>query len=247
MPPDPRAPAAPALLVLDDDALFLRAFAANLIAEGYVPHCFADPRAALAALLAGTPEVAACVLDLDMPGLDGLALLRALRAAGRMQPVIFVTSHSEHVYEEEALRLGAADFVDKARGPAIILRRIALVLRGRAEPAGEPAAADLRAGALLLRPSARRADWRGTEVPLSRTEFDVLMLLAGQHGGPVGYRAIYDVMKGAGFVAGPGEEGYRATVRAAIKRIRRKFEAIDTRFAALGNHPGHGYVWQADG
>ena len=243
----PDGPGTPrGLLVVDDDPLFLRAFAANLVAEGYEPHCFTEPRAALAAVIGGTVEVVACVLDLDMPGLDGLAFLRTLREVGGAQPVIFVTSHSELVYEEEALRLGAADFVDKARGPAIILRRIALALGRRGETPAEPLAADLRVGPLLMRPSARRADWRGEEVPLSRTEFDVLILLAGQAGQPVSYRAIYDVMKGAGFVAGAGEEGYRATVRAAIKRIRRKFESLDARFAALLNHPGHGYAWAED-
>ena len=161
--------------------------------------------------------------------------------------MIFVTAHSEHVYEEEALRLGAADFVDKSRGPAIILRRIAMVLRGRTEPPADPAAADLHVGPLLLRPAARRADWGGMEVPLSRTEFDVLLLLAGRAGQAVSYRAIYDVIKGAGFVAGAGDEGYRANVRATIKRIRRKFEMIDGGFVALGNLPGHGYEWSADG
>jgi two-component system response regulator ChvI len=197
-------------------------------------------------LLDGPAGVAACVIDLDMPGLDGLAFLRALAGAGRALPVIFVTAHSEHVYEEEALRLGAADFVDKSRGPAIILRRIALMLRGHADPAADPAAEDLRAGPLLLRPAARRADWNATDVPLSRTEFDVLLLLVGRIGQSVSYREIYDVIKGAGFLAGPGEEGYRANVRATIKRIRRKFEGIDAGFAALGNLPGYGYAWRAD-
>jgi two-component system response regulator ChvI len=245
MPPD-AAVEGPRLLVVDDDPLFLRTFAANLTAEGYLPLCFTDPQAALAMLLDGPAGVAACVMDLDMPGLDGLAFLRALAGAGRALPVIFVTAHSEHVYEEEALRLGAADFVDKSRGPAIILRRIALMLRGHADPAADPAAEDLRAGPLLLRPAARRADWNATDVPLSRTEFDVLLLLVGRIGQSVSYREIYDVIKGAGFLAGPGEEGYRANVRATIKRIRRKFEGIDAGFAALGNLPGYGYAWRAD-
>lgn len=245
--PAEAAAAAPELLVVDDDPLFLRAFAANLEAEGYRAHCFTDPQGALAAVLEGSAEIVACVLDLDMPGFDGLEFLRALGQSGRRLPVVFVTAHSEHVYEEEALRLGAADFVDKSRGPAIILRRIALALRGRVDTAADPLAADLRAGPLLLRPAARRAEWRGAEVLLSRTEFDVLLLLAEHAGQPVGYREIYDVIKGAGFVAGLGEEGYRANVRATIKRMRRKFEAIDARFAALGNHPGQGYEWRSDG
>jgi len=232
------------LLVVDDDALFLRTFAANLVAGGYLPHCFTDPQAALLAIQDGSVEVAACVLDLDMPGIDGLQFLQTLRESGRSPPVIFVTAHSEHVYEDEALRLGAVDFVDKSRGPAIILRRIALALKGRADTQAGPLAADLHVGALLLQPAARRVDWRGVEVPLSRTEFAVLLLLAGRAGQPVGYREIYDVVKGEGFVAGPGEAGYRGNVRATIKRIRRKFEGLDPGFSALINHPGYGYAWE---
>ena len=246
MEPEPRPTEPRALLVVDDDPLFLRAFAANLTADGYLPHCFSDPQAALAAVLNGSLAPAACVLDLDMPSLDGLQFLRALSDAGLALPVIFVTAHSEHVYEEEALRLGAAEFVDKSRGPGIILRRLGLALRGRAEATSLPASADVRVGALLLRPAMRRADWNRAEVPLSRTEFDVLLLLVGRIGESVSYREIYDVIKGAGFVAGPGEEGYRANVRATIKRIRRKFMDLDDGFCALGNLPGYGYSWRGD-
>jgi two-component system response regulator ChvI len=239
------------LMVVDDDELFLRTFAANLTAAGYAPACFNDPQEALAALLDGAPA-AACILDIDMPGLDGLAFLHALGRHGLPIPVMFVTGHSEHVYEEAALRGGAADFVDKGRGPAIILQRIALMIRERPPAATAADMADLRAGALVLLRQARRAEWRGVEVPLSRTEFDVVLLLADRAraadgGGVVGYREIYDAIKGSGFVAGPGEEGYRGNVRATIKRLRRKFTDLNSDFAALETHPGFGYRWRRDG
>lgn len=249
MPPEAEAPRQ--LVVVDDDALFLRTFAANLTAAGYVPLCFNDPQEALAALLDGAPACA-CILDIDMPGLDGLAFLNELGRHGMPMPVMFVTGHSEHVYEEAALRGGAADFVDKGRGPAIILQRIALMLRERAPAATSADLADLRIGALVLLRQARRAEWRGVEVPLSRTEFDVVLLLADRAhapdgGGVVGYREIYDAIKGSGFVAGPGEDGYRGNVRATIKRLRRKFTDLHRDFAALETHPGFGYRWRRDG
>jgi two-component system response regulator ChvI len=253
MAPDPAASAdhPRRLVVVDDDVLFLRTFSANLAAAGYVPHCFGDPQAALAALLDGAPA-AACILDIDMPGLDGLAFLGALVRHGLPVPVMFVTAHSEHVYEEVALRGGAADFVDKGRGPAIILHRIALLIRERAATVTAADLGDLRLGALVLLRQARRAEWRGAEVPLSRTEFDVVLLLAeraraADGGGVVGYRDIYDAIKGSGFVAGPGEDGYRGNVRATIKRLRRKFNDLDGGFAALETHPGFGYRWRRDG
>lgn len=247
-PPDAALPPPPGkrLVVVDDDPLFLGVFAANLRAGGYDPVCFDDPAAALAALRAGT-EACACVLDLDMPGLDGLAFLRALKADGIAIPVVFVTSHSAPIFEEQALRDGAVEFIDKSRGPAIILRRLDLATRPRTvAPGAATTVPDLRRGRLLLRREARRALWNGVEVPLSRTEFDVVHRLASAAGADVGYRQIYDVIKGEGFLAGPGEEGYRANVRAMIKRIRRKFEAIDPGFTSLGSYPGFGYRWRND-
>ena len=250
------APTAPEpakrLLVVDDDALFLRTFAANLSAEGYLPLCFGDPRNALTALLDGT-GADACILDVDMPGLDGLAFLQALRRHGLRLPVMFVTAHSERVFEEAALRGGAADFVDKSRGPGIILHRIALLTRERPVAAQRAEQDDIRLGALLLLRMARRAEWRGLEVSLSRTEFEVVAMLADRgraasdNGGVVSYREIYDTIKGSGFVAGPGEEGYRGNVRATVKRLRRKFIDLDATFGALETHPGFGYRWRADG
>lgn len=248
-PDPPRPGAGRRLVVVDDDRLFLDVFAANLLAGGYDPLCFDDPQAALGALRAGA-AACACVLDLDMPALDGLAFLRALKQDRIELPVIFVTSHSEPMFEEQALRDGAVEFIDKGRGPAIILHRLDLVTRPREPAPPQPAAAavpDLACGRLLLRCQARRVLWSGADVPLSRTEFDVVHRLAAAGGDDVAYRHIYDAMKGEGFLAGTGEEGYRANVRAMIKRIRRKFEEIDPAFASLGTYPGFGYRWRDDG
>jgi two-component system response regulator ChvI len=233
------------LVVVDDDKLFLEVFAVNLEANGYLPLCFGDSQAALAALIGGA-EACACVLDLDMPGLDGLAFLRELKRCSIRLPVVFVTSHSSPFFEEQALREGAVEFIDKSRGPSIILYRIGLATHPRpaAPITDEP---DLRQGRLLLRRKARRALWDGKDVPLSRTEFDVVLYLVAAAGRDVAYREIYDVIKGQGFVAGAGEEGYRANVRATIKRIRRKFEEITRDFDSLGTYPGFGYRWRDDG
>jgi two-component system response regulator ChvI len=246
-PPEP-TPSAPRkrLLVVDDDKLFLGVFAANLREGGYLPVCFDDSQAALAALTAGT-QVSACVLDLDMPGIDGLAFLRALKQADIHLPVVFVTSHSSPMFEEQALREGAVEFIDKGRGPAIILHRIGLATQPRHQTPSGAEAPDLPCGCLLLRRQTRRALWNGVEVPLSRTEFDVVLYLVAAAGRDVSYREIYDVIKGQGFVAGSGEAGYRANVRATIKRIRRKFEEIARDFDSLGTYPGFGYRWRDDG
>ena len=146
------------------------------------------------------------------------------------------------MFEEAALAAGAVDFIDKSRGPAIVRRRLALALTRGAAP--EEGGEEVRVGELLLREGSHRAVWRGADVPLSRGEFEMVRLLARRAGDDVPYRALYDALRGEGFVAGQGEEGYRANVRAMVKRIRRKFESIDPAFDSLGTYAGFGYRWR---
>ena len=210
------------------------------------PRDIDDPKQALASLRRDAP-LDAYVLDWNMPGLDGLALFKLLRARGVAVPVLFLTSYGQPIFEEAALDAGAADFVDKSHGPAIILHRLSLALVRRDPPDTVQSGADRQIGELLLSEASKRATWRGRNVPLSRNEFDVVALLANTAGHDVGYRQIYDVVRGNGFVAGHGEDGYRTNVRAMVKRIRRKFVQLDPDFAALQNYPGFGYRWHRHG
>ena len=240
---DPNSASARAahVVLVDDDQTFLRVFAANLQTAGYRTECFDNAKQALLALQRDIrPD--ACVLDWQMPELDGLELFKALRDRGITVPVLFLTSHGQPIFEEAALDAGAVDFVDKSKGPAIILHRLSLALTRQPVQRGA-AEADAVVGGLVLSQSSKRARWRGNHVPLSHNEFDVVALLAKHAGHDVGYRQIYDAVRGSGFFAGQGEDGYRANVRAMVKRIRRKFEQMDPSFDALQNYPGFGYRW----
>lgn len=234
-------------MLVDDDALFLEVLAENLRAVGYEVLAFDRPRQALAQVTRGVrPDV--CVLDWDMPEINGLALLKALQAGGVRAPAVFLTAHGGPVFEEAALDAGAADFVDKTRGPAIIRQRLALAVARGTRPAVAASAAQetLRLGGLVVMQDAKRVSWRGMPVPLSRNEFDLIALLAEKAGQDIGYRQLYDTVHGPGFVAGQGETGYRANVRAMMKRIRRKFLDLDPGFGALQNYAGFGYRWRQD-
>ena len=99
-------------------------------------------------------------------------------------------------------------------------------------------------GPLTLRLASHRALWEGSELPLTVTEFRIVRLLAESGAAGASYRGIYDVVHGEGFTAGDGPDGFRTNVRSLIRRIRRKFRAVEPGFAAIENLPGRGYRWR---
>ncbi len=239
------------VVVVDDDPLFLSTLTLNLEDAGFDVSAFSGGSAALDHLNAGArPD--AIILDWHMPEMDGLELLQRLRAQGLAVPAIFLTSLNQPIYEELALDRGAVDFVEKSRSFSIILKRLRLITDGT-KPSAPVAEEKVllpgvtpQNGPLELRSDSCRALWQGNEVPLTLTEFHVVALLVGKVGGDVSYREIYDVVRGEGFIAGIGNEGYRSNVRTMVKRIRQKFRDLDSAFDALENYPGFGYRWRAD-
>lgn len=237
----PEAP--PEIVVVDDDPLFLETVVGNLGDAGLQVKGLVGPVKALDYFQHGG-TAAVLLLDWQMPEMDGPDLLQKLRADGVTAPALFLTGLTQPIFEERGLKLGAVDFIEKSKSFAIILQRVKLVLNGVKSPGGaEPKALVESFGSLELHHDSARALWRTHVVPLTLSEFRVVALLAGKGGGDVAYRGIYDVVRGEGFRAGSGEEGYRANVRALIKRIRQKFREVDPDFAALDNYAGFGYRW----
>ncbi|HXQ39761.1 MAG TPA: response regulator transcription factor [Candidatus Udaeobacter sp.] len=229
------------LLLVDDDALFRESLGQNLMDEGYDVASVDGGEAALGQL-SKPEEVDAVLLDWRMPGLDGLGVLRLMRERGHSMPVLFLTALTDNVYEEAALALGAVDFISKSRSLSVILQRLSLIVDGRkrATAAGTEL---IRRGKLELRPLIGRAFWDSKRVELTLTEFTILQTLAETPKRDFSYREIYDLVRGEGFIAGWGEEGYRVNVRSFIKRIRQKFRAIDDEFDCIKNYSGYGYYW----
>lgn len=238
------------IAVVDDDDLFRESLGLNLSEEGYEVIEFPDGESALAYFLNGD-TVDAVLLDWRMPGLDGLGLLRRLREARIEVPIIFLTMLSDEIYEEEALRWGAVDFIDKSRRLPIILGRLKLITdgakllaAGAGEGSGKDGVAVLRRGPLELRLAIHRAFWREKQVDLTLSEFGIVRFMVAERGRDVTYRQIYDIVRGKDFVAGFGADGYRANVRSFIKRIRKKFREVDDTFDRIENYPGFGYRWR---
>jgi two-component system response regulator ChvI len=242
------APIARVALV-DDDDLFRESLGLNLADEGYEVVSFDRGEPALDFFAQGG-QVDIVLLDWRMPKLDGIDVLRQMRARGIDLPVIFLTVLSDQIYEEAALAGGALDFVEKSRSLSILLKRMKLIVDGT-KGANEDADAEAQnaaqsvhiLGRLELRLENSRAFWNGARIDLTLTEFNIVKLMATRPEEDVSYREIYDLVHGKGFMAGYGPSGYRANVRAFIKRIRQKFRAVDADFDCIENYPGFGYRW----
>src|SRR6201994_2175567 len=156
----------PNIALVDDDKNILASVSMLLEQEGYHVRTFSDPAAALTALTTTPPDMA--VLDIKMPRMDGLELLRRLRQANAELPVIFLTSKDEEIDELMGLNAGADDYVRKPFSQRLLLERVRAVLRraeGRGNAAAAPANGDaakkeaLVRGKLALDPQRHECTW----------------------------------------------------------------------------------------
>ena len=139
---------------------------------------------------------------------------------------------------------GAVDFIAKSRDRQVLVRRLRIVVE-LARPRTKtdlPFQERLACDKLLLENS--RAYSNQIDVDLTLGEYNIVHLLASRAGSFVTYRSVYDRLRYEGFIAGTGEDGFRANVRSAIKRIRNKFRACDPTFDEIENYTGFGYCWR---
>jgi two-component system response regulator ChvI len=237
------------IVFVEDDLLFRDALIRNLEDSGFEVRDFDSGEAALAYFEGGGGADVA-LLDWKLPGIAGIDLLQRMGAKEKGIPVIFLTSLGDQVYEETALLNGAADFIEKSRSYSILLSRITGVLN-RKDDLAKPelkneANQKIVCGDLTLSTDSNRAFWRDTKVDLTLAEFKIVHLLATNKDKDVPHREIYDNVRGPGFVAGDGTEGYRANVRTFIKRIRQRFREVDENFNRIQTYSGFGYRWVSD-
>jgi two-component system response regulator ChvI len=249
MDPNPRDRQNGEILIVDDDGMFRESLIQNLSDAGYVAIGFEDGPTALSHLAqASVPDI--ILLDWKMPGMTGIEVLRQLRSQRIEAPVVFLTVLSDQIYEEAGLLGGAVDFIEKSRSFQILSRRVELILNGFKGRNGQKAAAGalrqpmvIKQSHILLRCDVNRAFWKDEKIDLTLTEFRIVEYLVKRAGQDIRYRELYDIVHGAGFAAGEGEIGFRANVRAFIKRIRQKFRDVDPSFEHIENYPGFGYRW----
>jgi len=200
------------------------------------------------ASLTGAPHAArdadVIVLHCDCAKISGIELLAKLQRLDVNVPVVLLTGEAPPAHECLAFDRGAVDVICKSRGSDVLIRRLKRVVKASRRTDQPRSGRSMICGELLLRPNASRACWMDTDLGLTLGEYNILHLLASNVGRYVTYRAIYDRLHYEGFIAGSGADGYRANVRSAIRRIRKKFRSIDPTFDEIANYNGFGYCWK---
>jgi two-component system response regulator ChvI len=233
----------PHVVLVDDDDHYREALSADLADRGFAVSCFADGTSFLEAMSNGI-EAQVALLDWALPEMSGFELLGEMRQGGIALPVVFLTGYAMVERELQALDRGAVDFVDKARGAEVLAHRLRVIIASQRVLTVGTTPETERHGDLTLHPSTSRALWQQRDVSLTVTEYNIVMLLVSHKGQAQTYRAIYDTAHYPGFVAGSGEHGHEINVRSLVKRIRRKFAAVDPGFSEIENVPNVGYRWR---
>jgi two-component system response regulator ChvI len=224
--------------LVDDDRNILASVSIALEAEGFDVRTYTDGAEALRGLSQRPPDLA--VLDIKMPRMDGMELLQRLRQTSQM-PVIFLTSKDDELDELMGLRMGADDYIKKPFSQRLLIERIRALLR-REALRGETADADpgqiITRGPLLLDGARHACSWKGQPIDLTVTEFLLVRALA-QRPGHVKNR---DQLMDAAY----GEHVYvdDRTIDSHIKRLRKKFKAVDSDFSQIETLYGVGYRYK---
>jgi two-component system response regulator ChvI len=233
-------------ILVDDDDDYREAATAELEHFGFEIVAFSSGEAMLEHIDKKGADADVIILDWKLQSGLGIDFLSPLHDMGINLPVVFLTGVPTTAYEYAALDRGAVDFVDKARGIPILVKRLRLIVQvSRGPTVPSTPQESMQCGKLQLRADINRAYWDGSDVDLTVTEFKIIYLLVLRAGEYVTYRSIYDCVHHAGFVAGSGEEGFRTNVRSSIKRIRNKFRGFDARFSEIENYPAFGYRWRS--
>ena len=224
------------IALVEDDAAIRANYADALRKHGFEVAAYGGRADALGALRVRLPDLAIIDIGLGAEPDGGFELCRELRSLSAQLPIIFLTARDSDFDAVAGLRLGADDYLTKDVSLPHLLARLAALLR-RADAAREakPVEETLERGELALDLKRFSVTWKGAEVPLTLTEFWMVHALA-RFPGHVKNRE--QLMRDANLVVDDG------TITSHIKRIRRKFLAVDAGFDRIDTAYGMGYRWK---
>ena len=235
------------ITLVDDDENIVTSVSMALESHGHAVKAFFDGASGFAALESDPPDLA--ILDVKMPRMDGMEVLRRLRQTTDL-PVIMLTSKDEEIDEILGFNLGADDYIHKPFSQRLLLERVRAVLR-RARPemeeelgtgsgaaAAASAAKPLKRGKLTLDPARHDCLWDGRPVKLTVTEFLLLQSLAQRPG----FVKSRDNLMDAAY----DDQVYvdDRTIDSHVKRMRKKFRVVDSEFDAIETLYGVGYRYR---
>ncbi|MFF4394502.1 response regulator transcription factor [Streptomyces sp. NPDC001480] len=227
------------VLVVDDDPTVSEVVAGYLGRAGFAVDVAADGPAAMAVATAQPPDLV--VLDLMLPGMDGLEVCRRIRETGPL-PVIMLTARGDEEDRVLGLEVGADDYVTKPFSPRELVLRVESVLRRAGAVAAAvrtaPATAGLRTGPLALDPRGRRVTRRGVELALTIREFDLLEFFLRNPGRATSREELMHRVWGWEF-------GDLSTVTVHVRRLREKIEDDPARPRLISTVWGVGYRFDA--
>ncbi|WP_019172551.1 response regulator [Pseudaminobacter salicylatoxidans] len=222
------------ILVVDDEPAIRRLLRTSLSSQNFRVQEAADGRQALAEVERSHPDL--IILDLGLPDISGLDLIRILRTGGNPVPILVLSSRVDEKGKVEALDLGADDYVTKPFGTAELFARIRAALRHRLQQQGEQPV--FRSGDLSVDLVRRIVRVRGAEVKLSPKEYDILRLLVAHAGKILTHRMLMSEVWG-------GETDVQY-LRIYIRQLRQKIEASPERPRYILTETGVGYRLNVD-
>jgi len=220
------------ILAVDDEPQILRALATNLRARGYTVDLAGTGEAALTLAARKHPDLV--ILDLGLPGMDGVEVIRGLRGWSAV-PIIVLSVRDAERDKVAALDAGADDYVTKPFGMDELLARLRAMLRRNTPTDDQP---KVTFGEVCVDLTATRVTVRGEEVRLTPTEWRLLELSVRHPGRLISQRQILAQ------VWGPGYENAQGNLRLYIAQLRRKLEKEPSRPQHLRTEPGMGYRFE---
>ena len=230
------------ITLVDDDENIVTSVSLALESQGHSVKAYYDGASGLAALENDPPDLA--ILDVKMPRMDGMEVLRRLRRSSDL-PVIILTSKDDEIDELLGFNLGADDYMHKPFSQRLLIERVKAVLRragGGADESGdepeETSTRALRRGRLTLDPARHDCLWNDRPVKLTVTEFLLIQALAQRPG----FVKSRDNLMDAAY----DDQVYvdDRTIDSHIKRMRRKFREVDPEFDAIETLYGVGYRYR---
>jgi two-component system response regulator ChvI len=237
------------ITLIDDDENIVASVSLALESHGHTVKALHDGASGLASLESDPPDLV--ILDVKMPRMDGMEVLRRLRQTSEM-PVIMLTSKDEEIDEILGFNLGADDYIHKPFSQRLLIERVKAVLRrardgqddehyeagSAAQQSALAASKPLKRGKLTLDPARHDCLWEGKPVKLTVTEFLLLQSLAQRPG----FVKSRDNLMDAAY----DDQVYvdDRTIDSHVKRMRKKFRVVDSEFDAIETLYGVGYRYR---